>query len=224
MPVKVYGPDAFTVGADVNLNTYDANWERVLPADASWAGVVQAKAATDDLRATNASAASYRWNGQTLVGQKILGKLLAGAGDYPGFHARLTPTPGGGANRVLGYLAEWQATENLIQIYRITEPGGVLTYATIASAGVVGNGSTYTGAYLRATGTNPVHLEYGDNTQGPFTFDDSNAARAVSGQPGVSFSDALPISIWIDDVEVWDEDAIAPVGNPWRLAIQQRAG
>jgi len=214
--VRVYGPDNFDVVADTNLDTYNAAWVKRNPGSAGWTGVMSVRAATKDVRVNSALAATYDWTGQTLLGQKLVAKISASSGDYPGIWTRQDPT--GPA-----YLVEWQATENTVQLYRVTFSGGVPTYTTIANFGAVANATNYLAAYVRVTGISPCHIEYGDATNGTSTFDDSNAARLQSGQPGLSLSPATALEGAIDGVEIYDEDKPTPAPLGRGLAIQQRA-
>lgn len=228
MPVKVYGADAFTVGADTNISTYDANWVQD-----SWvgSGVMQARASTDDVRVNSASPAIARWTGAILIGQSIIAKLIVTTGNiFPGLMVRAQKNANAGRTDDLaraGYLAEWDSTLNDVVLYRVlaadsTNP----TFTVVAQGGAVATSATYTNCKIKATGTNPVQLAVGDDTNGAgfLTFSDSNALRWQDGDAGLSIQNDTFLACAIDDVEVWDEDAIVATGNPWRLAIQQRAG
>jgi hypothetical protein len=224
MATKVYGPDAFTVGADVNLEVYDAaNWA----ANAvSVGGTQKVMAATDDVRVTPVSTASItRYIGITLVAQRIVGdiKLLSSVNaPFPGLRNRSATTEQD------GYLAEWDnsAVQQKINLYRVTG-GASPVFTLIASGGLVDGSAAnnYLGGYLKATGTNPVALEAGDNTNGvAITTSDSNAARYQSGQPGLSIYNDGALACGIDNVEVWDESAAPVVLMQYNrnLALQQR--
>lgn len=219
MALRVYGPEPFNVGADTNLDTFDANWVKISPGSAGWTGVMSVRTATNDVRVNAASAtATYRRSTPTVLDERIVAKILAATSNYPGLYTRQDIT--GPA-----YLVEWQALENVMTLYRVTFSGGVPTYTSIATGGNVANGATYVGAFVKVTGISPCHIEFGDNTNGVFTFDDSNAARMQSGQPSLSLSTgAAGLAIAIDDVEIYDE-ALSGLLADYNLcfSMQQRA-
>jgi hypothetical protein len=193
----VYGPQAFTVGSDINLDTFDANWVKVR----GGAEELRVAQATDDVRipVSGGSGCSNRWVGSALTDQRITGTCKTGSGGFPGFWARADADGN-------GYTAEWDAAANNIVLYRVTGASGGAggTYVELGTAaGSVAASTTYTGCYLKATGTNPVILEVGDDTNGPdvVPFSDSDAARHQTGQPGVAV--ASSDSSAVDDVSIY---------------------
>jgi hypothetical protein len=206
MPTQIYS-DTFTVGADTELDAYDADWVKV-SANQDDVSVI---AATDRLEGSNSvgNNADYSWTGQTVLEQRIKGTLNAGAA-WTSFSVR-------GDLDMNNYLAEWDAQSNAIILYRATgfTGGAGGSWLQVASAGAVAASTAYANAYLKATGQNPVALRGGDDTNGDvLTYDDSNAARHQSGRPGISM--ATNSGGWIDNVEIWDE-AVTPGPRPSRL-------
>jgi hypothetical protein len=196
MATQIYS-DTFTVGADAELDAYDADWVKV-SANQDDVSVI---AANDRLEGTNSvgNNADYTWTGQTVLEERIQATLNAGSA-----WSSLTVR---GDLDMNNYLAEWDSSSNAIILYRATgfTGGSGGSWTQVAFGGTVASSTTYTGAYLKATGTNPVELEGGDDTNGAaaVTYSDSNAARHQSGQPGISM--ATNSGGWIDNVEIWDE-------------------
>jgi len=206
----IYGPDAFTVGSDTNLITYDANWDVVN----SGTHQLHILAATDKVY-TNASINGVsRWTGQTVLDQKIVSDIDIGStGQWPGLVLRCDADQN-------CYYIEWDSAENGIYLYRATgfTGGSGGSYNQIAFGGSV-SATTYTNAYAKVTGTNPCAIELGDDTNGPaiVTYNDSDAARLQSGQPGLNVGATVDLSNH-DNVEIWDEAATAGGGLAWITA------
>lgn len=198
----VYGSDDYTVAADADLAAYDPKWAAAYVLGGS---SILVQASTDDLRNPSATdVAVYRWTGVTLLEQKIVGDLRAGLNRWPGLTAR---NPAASANQ--GYMAEWDAELGDIVLYRVTAGP---TYTIIAQGGAVTSTETvFTNCYVRATGTNPVNVTAGDDTNGAtLTYDDTNAARHQSGQPAVSLYNATASIAGATNVKIYDEGAAPP--------------
>jgi hypothetical protein len=198
MATRIYGPDAFVVGSDTLLDDYDPDWVQV----SFGGGTMTVNAANDRVQPSGVSEnGNYRWTGQTVLEQRIQMGVLS-AQFWTSMMVR-TDTDNN------GYLAEWDASSDAIILYRATgfSGGAGGTWTEVAQAGGVAQDTEYTNAYLKATGTNPVEIRGGDDTNGAdiLTYDDTNAARHQSGQPGVSMNSGVASSSYFDDVEIWDE-------------------
>lgn len=193
MPTKVYGTEAFTVGADSTLNAYAAAWTTFgSSADPS------VRASTDDLRYNGTGVgARAKWTGTVNADQKIVATIKTGGAtqSYPALTVRM------GANFISGYLAQWSPQLGTITVYRVTG-----SYTQIATLGTVANNTTYTNCYLKATGSGAtVTIEFGDDTNGFTTFNDTDAARFTTGQPGVDiYEGTTALTSALDDIEIWD--------------------
>jgi hypothetical protein len=179
---------------------------------------------TDDVRTVTGAPCLARYIKDTLTDQrvKLTIKLGSTTDQFAGIMARDQ------SNRN-GYLVEWDTSVAAINLYRVTNGDTASpTFTLLAqSAGSDANiNTTYTGAYLKATGTSPVLLDVGDDINGAsrLTFSDSNAARWQTGQPGLSEQTNTAFGFGEDDVEVWDEASagVPPLQYKRRLAIQQR--
>lgn len=186
-PTLLYGPDDFIVGADTRLRLYNAQW--TTPPGAIPLGDVWVIAATHDLRdILVADSSTGIWNGPgttAVVDQRITGTIFSGLnGAFPALMCRCD------AQRFEAYVCQWAPSLGVITLYRVTANG----FTNIATGGIVAASTTYPGAYLKATGTNPVVIEAGDNINGPaaILFSDANAARKQTGQPGVDIFDNNP--------------------------------
>jgi hypothetical protein len=212
MSITVYGPESFTVGADINLDTYDPNWSKIT---AVGTGIMIVRAATDELHVSgNGLGSGYTWNGQTLLDQRLTAKLIAANSSYPGITNRQIANSD-------GYLAEWQATEGLIHLYRVS--ASWVTFTSLATGGIVAHLTSYPNAYVKVTGTNPCHITVGDDVNGEvIAIDDSNAPRYTSGQPGITTYPFIATEPAIDDISIFDETEVVSVLRSRKLATQQR--
>lgn len=212
MPTLLYGPDAFTVGADTNLDTYDANWvKQGAPAGDTFS----VRASTDDVRSLGTTSAYYRRTLNIPLDVSIHADVYQDGQGGIGFEVRTTATP------FNGYLFEYNTDNADLVLYRVTAGE---TYTLVASGGVLIVPATYIDAFLKVTGTNPVHLEAGDNTNGTaITYDDSNAAR-YQAAGGVALSEgagALALANAFDNVSVWDEAAVPTTDPGYAGALDQ---
>jgi hypothetical protein len=191
MSFPILSLDDFTVGADINLDTRDTQWEKITDGAATWVGVASVRASTDDVRNTGTSnTAVYRWIGRTVVDQMVRASILAAATHDPGLYVRLTSTQ--------GYLAEWDVDLGTIVLSRVTAINTTPVFTTLASGGVV-TGATYHGAFLSAVGN---VITFGDNTNGAFRFVDPTPI--LVGQPGISLWNVAALSVSIDNLEIWN--------------------
>lgn len=207
MATRVYGPDAFTVGSDTELSAYNADWEQT-----GATTTIFCQASTDQLHAGNEAAdnGDYRWNGQSLLEQKIIAGQLNPASAWASLLVRED------AN-MNGYLVEWDAQSGAAILYRATgfTGGSGGSWTQLAQGGTVASDTVYNNAYLQALGTNPVEIEAGDDSNGvALTYSDSDAARHQSGQPGISMDNLSP---WLDDIEVWDETPTPELKSHFKL-------
>lgn len=208
MSLLVYGPDAFTVGADVVLSTYNALWTYVTNGLAPELTVI---AATDDVRkpAANPSDGSISmYNGTLAVDHTIYADIFSGAGScFPGLWGRKGTTFASA-----GYLAQWDSGGTII-LYRVMAGP---TFTTIATAGTVAINTTYANCFIKVSGVGAtVTIDYGDDTNGPFTFGDNNAARILTGKVGFDAFDAGATgSMAFDNVRIYD-DQLGGVLNPY---------
>jgi hypothetical protein len=196
----IYGPDSFAVGADTNLDVYDANWSKVAGVGT---GIMIARATTDELHVSgNGLGSGYRWLGSTPVDQRIVAKLIAANNSYPGLTCRQAANSD-------AYLAEWQATEGHIALYRVSLNWA--TFTPLGTGGVVAHLTAYPGAYIKITGTNPCHIEVGDSVNGvAITVDDSNAARYTSGAVGITTYPFIATEPAVDDISIYNEASSTP--------------
>lgn len=174
----VYGPDAFTAANGTLLQTYNAQWVKIVTnGDLEiQSNALSAQSLQD--------AVVYGWNGATVTNGRVVCNIYTGTNNaqFPGLVVRATGTS---VSNAVYYLAEWDNSANDIILYRVTAGG---TFTSIASGGSVAQNTTYNNAYLKVTGTNPVQLEAGDDTNGAaaVTFSDSAGNRITTGNVGLS--------------------------------------
>lgn len=209
MAFRVYGPDAFTVGSDQSLQTYDANWKD--DAD-SFGNTGRVQASTDDVRDFGGAHCRCYWNGVVSVDQKIVATIKQGpsTNSYPGLVVRRHIT-----DVHDGYLVQWSNALGVMRLYRVV--GG--TYTQVQDSGSVSSNTTYTNAFVQAiTVGSTVVVKFGDDINGTFTFTDSDAARILTGQAGLDiFEGTDALSSGVDDVEIWDLDLFKPTAGALSL-------
>lgn len=188
----IYGPDAFTGGAGGTLVAYDADWEVV-------AGV-GLRITAGGAVGTNETAPSFemnRWTGQTIVGQKIEGDIDVGAdADSDSWLAARSDAAGD------AYYALWDLTDGEIILTRETTGGGSVE---LARGGTVAASTVYTDAYIKVTGTNPVRIRVGDDSNGEvIDITDSHADRIQSGAPAMAALNDVAFDTTIDNVAIYE--------------------
>lgn len=200
-PTLIYSEDFSTTTTVESIASFDADWAKdSVASDNIYVSNTVARA----IALAGSTTRSY-WNGTGLVADQSIHAdvvLLAGTDLYPGLMVRMS---GSGE----GYLAEWSAVDGAIILYRVTSDWGTFTQLG-SNFGTVSASTTYTGAFLKATGTGAtVTLEYGDDTNGTATpFDDTDASRHTSGYVGLTAY--LPGTesngdVAFDNLEIYDE-------------------
>lgn len=198
MSVKVYGTDAFTVGADTFLSAYNANWVN----DSVGAAELKVFTATNDVRKTNTGSNSIAtYSGTLSTEHRIKCDIFSGnTGAFPALWVRKQVSP----NKQSGYLVQWDSGGTII-LYRVAPDA---TFTVVQTNGTVAVATLYTGAYAQASGIGAtVTITYGDATNGNFTFNDGNAARWITGKVGFEVFDStgpIPDSSF-DNMEIWDD-------------------
>lgn len=206
MATLVYGPEAFTVGSNIDLETYDSQWTRLTEGTSVDPSV---RAATDDVRnpTTPGTGARSRWNGSISAEQRITGDIIFGAqNSYTGFTVRTVNN-----SKDDCYLVQWASDLNSIRLYRVV--GG--SFTTVQSSGGVAVSTTYTGAFAKATTVGAtVVIDYGDAINGAFQYTDTDAARHLSGLPGIDIYEAnVALNSAIDNISIYEEGAVGIVGR-----------
>lgn len=195
----VYGPDAFTVGADVVLSTYNAVWTKLVNGSAPELTII---AASDDLRKPtpdSGNSSSSVYNGTLSTEQTIYSDIFSGATScFAALYARKGTT-----HSSAGYLAQWDSGGTII-LYRVTAGP---TFTTIATNGTVAINTTYLNCFIKVSGVGAtVTINYGDDTNGAFTFGDTDAARILTGKVGFdTFDGGATGSMAFDNVRVYDD-------------------
>lgn len=200
--------DNFTVGTDTNFGAY-GSWAAALGA----AGAMRVEEATDRVETVTLSADHWcRWNGAGAPtgDQQITADVRAEHVDGSNYGACALLVRADGSGN--GYNAFWTPNGATIELYRVT--GGGSTFTLIDSGGTVSAATTYTNAYLKATGTGgTVTLEGGDDTNGAavVTFADTDAGRHTSGLCAVqvyataaAYANGGASPVWVDNVEIDD--------------------
>jgi len=197
MPATVYGPEAFTVGADIVLPSYDSNWALTNPQT----NEIYANAARDRLEMEGGAGGGNpcaRWNGTVAANHRIVSDLTTGAANnsWPGHVVRCSST-------FNGYLAEWDSFAGDIILYEVSSNGTV--FDVLSQGGTVNQNTAYNGTYLEADGSS---LEAGDDTNGAATVTATDATYST-GQPGLSLAGGAEVAANMshDNVEIIDLDA-----------------
>lgn len=190
--------DSFTVGADVDPASYPAtpDYSYLL----GTAGDCEVVAASDrlDILTTGADKILRLLNAACPTGdQEITLRAQATAASGASGYA-VTRCDPATSDCYFAFLDMVPANE--VELYRMTAGSPTL----VASAD---RGFTADGAYtyrFKATGTNPVALEFQVDATAVVTFNDSDAARKQSGRPGCGGFTTVIHTNWVDDISVSD--------------------
>lgn len=203
MPPFPIVSDTFTVGANTELTAYNAAYSFVANlSDAST--TLSVRDATDNLQQPDATKeACYRYTGLGLLNQRVSATLTltaAGASDTS-LWARLDANGN-------GYKALWDVTSNFIQVSRRTGNGA--TDTQLATGGTVG-AATYANAYIKVTtvSSSGVRIQAGDDTNGDvIDVTDTDAARHLTGDPGIRMYSLTGLTGGVDNFQVSNESFV----------------
>ena len=106
---------------------------------------------------------------------------------------------------------------NEVKIYRVTSGG--FTLIADGDRGLANAAATHS-YRLKATGTNPVELEFQVDATAAVTFSDSDASRKQSGRSGIGGYNDATRQGWVDNVSVDDLVAAAMVPPTPTLKLQ----
>lgn len=181
-----FGPDAFTVGGNTDVNAYNADYIRITGTDHLIVNATQDLVTVDTSRGLN-SLRAYRYGGAGAPtgDQEVLADLLhnGASGNMLGLIARAATD-----NSENYYIACFRAggVEIGIRIYRVV--AGV--YTEVANNGGAGwaNSASLRAATFEATGTNPVVLTATFPGVANATYNDIDASRHQSGTPGFAMT------------------------------------
>lgn len=206
----VYSQNFANALADTELAAFDARWTRCANRGA---GTATVKSGTKDVRQAGAdTTGSYRYTERTLVDQMIVATCLPGG---VMLHARMDANGN-------GYDCSWSNNDNELRLQRTTANGA--THTQVANGGTVAGGSPITRCFMRVVTVSAslVRVECGDDVNGTIiSFDDTDAARFLVGQPGIFVYDFTPLTCAWDDIKIYDENYDA---SRRTLAPQQRMG
>lgn len=174
----VYDSHPLTIGANTELATAQPNWVRV-PNNSSAGSTLNQQTDGTIRQPVNFDATHYRWTGCTLVDQRIEVDF-----DVANGTPFLSVRNDANGNR---YDGQWSPGDNFITIQRTTNNGVDHAFLNTPGSGTVAASVAFRRAFMQAVtlDANTVRVTFGDDRNGSFTYDDTDAARFLSGQPGV---------------------------------------
>lgn len=196
----VFGPDTYTVAADINVDAYPSgapDYAMVIGASADMIvsggndRVVGATAGDRHARIIDAA-------GAITGDQEVIGDchaIMAG-GESGAVTARHSTTS---ADFYMSFINGGAADE--VQIYRVD--AGTFTLVASADRGITTDGTRQ--HRLRVTGAGAtVTVDFQVAALATLSFSDTSASRKTSGTPGVGMYTSAAGSVWVDNVTVDD--------------------
>ena len=195
----VFGPDTFTVSSDIGLALYPSGSPTYAYNIGSGTNLT-VNAANDRIQAVTTGSdwlARCTHASMPTGDQEVTATVSTAASgvDNSGNLAVRVATD----NTANGYNA-YVNLGNTIWLYRI-EPGP--SFVSLGSTTRTFSTGAHTGRF-RATGTNPVNLEYQLDALAVFTVSDSSANRRTAGVPGVEFFCVTANAAFVDNFQVDD--------------------
>ena len=196
----VFGPDAYTVGANINLDAYPSGAPDYTMAYGASANMV-VNAANDRVQIPDT--ADWRVGRCSDAAAPTGNQEVTMDGNNTAFDEACCPalrcaTSGTLTNFYLCYLNVPNANE--VELYRFDDGGATL----VASRDNALTGAGTRAFRGRATGTNPVELEFQVGATTTLTFSDSGATRKQTGTPGLGGYNGSANLVWGDNFQIDD--------------------
>ena len=195
-PTLLYSENFSSASTVEPLPTFDSDWSTDSIKAAHYV-----RNTTQNVSGTSGDSCADYWAGTGIVDDQSIHADIAiatASGDtYPGLMVRMSGTGE-------GYLAEWDPVGGTITLYRVRN--NFADYDTLDTLGTISYSTTYTGAFLKATGSgSTVSITWGDDTNGSSSYNDTNASRWTTGYPGLSTYQTTFTYSYFDNIEIYDE-------------------